>query len=69
MIYGPDYDGDGIPDTPDYDNPIHRPDRTTASTTVRTLRTTTAVSIRFGSNKSLQTFKHAKKWNDNDVYK
>jgi len=42
LIYGPDYDGDGIPDTPDYDNPIHRPDRTTAATTTRTRRTTTA---------------------------
>ena len=39
----------------DYDNPTHRPDRTTASTTARTRKTTTAVSIRFGSNHSHQT--------------
>ena len=55
MLHGPDYDGDGTPDSPDYDNPIYRPDRATASTTERTRRTTTAVSIRFGHNNSHQT--------------
>ena len=53
---GPDYDGNGNQDTPVYDNPIHKPDRTTASPTTRYQRTTTAVSIRFSSNKNQQAF-------------